>query len=498
LRLDLKFLVAVCLVLCSVGAVAQPPIRLKSRQIDTATPRPELRGGHYLLQFGRNPGPEVHAELLRRGIRVLGSLPESALLASSPNAPDLEGLEVTWAGPLAPADKLSRELFRSRPAAYLVIFHSDVSNLDAHTMIERQGLPILDHPDLLPGHVLVIASHRRLQDLAALDEVAYILPASPDLVAGNRLFGCAGPLTEAGPAGQYVEVSPGWAKDANGRVALHYMFESLTSKIEENAERNEVSRALGEWARYTNLDFSPTDRSSAERSITILFAHGPHGDPYPFDGRGGMLAHTFYPAPPNSEPIAGDMHLDADENWQIGGGIDLFSVALHEAGHALGLGHTDRPGSVMYPYYRLLAGLSDDDIAGIRDLYGNSGVPGGQPAPPPAVPAPPEPPPAQPPQTAAPRAPVTNDTPPTLRILRPAFTIASTSEPSLLVSGTSGDNLGVASVTWTNLTGVSGKASGTTNWSAQIPLLVGTNMVIIRAYDSAGNSAWRALTVVRR
>jgi hypothetical protein len=29
-------------------------------------------------------------------------------------------------------------------------------------------------------------------------------------------------------------------------------------------------------------------------------------------------------------------------------------------------------------------------------------------------------------------------------------------------------------------------------------LLVGTNVVTIRAYDAAGNSAWRAVAVVRR
>jgi hypothetical protein len=55
----------------------------------------------------------------------------------------------------------------------------------------------------------------------------------------------------------------------------------------------------------------------------------------------------------------------------------------------------------------------------------------------------------------------------------------------------------VTSVQWTTSTGGSGTASGTTNWSAQVPLLTGDNVLIVRAYDSAGNSAWRAVTVVR-
>src|SRR5260221_3996412 len=71
----------------------------------------------------------------------------------------------------------------------------------------------------------------------------------------------------------------------------------------------------------------------------------------------------------NPESIAGDIHMDADENWHAGGDLDIYSVALHEAGHALGLGHSDKPGAVMYPYYRLNAQLTADDIAGIRAVY---------------------------------------------------------------------------------------------------------------------------------
>jgi hypothetical protein len=47
-------------------------------------------------------------------------------------------------------------------------------------------------------------------------------------------------------------------------------------------------------------------------------------------------------------------------------------------------------------------------------------------------------------------------------------------------------------------TGASGTATGTTAWSANVPLLSGTNVVTVRAYDAAANSGWRSLTVVRR
>jgi len=482
-----------------VTAGASPAIRLKSRVIDASAGRPATLGHHYLLQFREEPGAEVRAELARRGIRVLAAAPEAGLMVSSPGEPDLRGLGIVWAGPLEPSDKLSRALFQSRHVAYLVLFHPDVAPAEARVIVRRQGFSILNHPDLLPSHLLVTGPYSRLPDLAAADEVAYIMPASTDLVAGRRVMGCAGAVTENGPVGEYVEVSSGWAKDADGRVDLHYIFQSLTPKIEENAQRNEVARALAEWARYTNLDFSAAETVTDPRTVTILFAHGAHGDAYPFDGPGGMLAHTYYPDPPNREPIAGDMHLDADENWQVGADIDLFSVALHEAGHALGLGHTANPGSVMYPYYQRLTGLSADDIAGIRDLYGDPGATAPVTPSPPASPSQPTPSqPAAPSPAPSPSLPQTDQVPPGLRILSPASTIAATSAASIPVSGTAVDNVGVTAVTWSNSNGGGGPAAGTAAWSAQVPLLVGTNVVIIRAYDAAGNSGWRAITVVRR
>ena len=101
-------------------------------------------------------------------------------------------------------------------------------------------------------------------------------------------------------------------------------------------------------------------------------------------------------------------------------------------------------------------------------------------------------------RTAAP-PPVGSDTAgPALTITYPSTTSLATTQASLTFKGTASDPSGVASVTFSTNTGGAGTASGTTQWSASIPLLVGFNQVIIRAHDTAGNMSWRSVVVTRR
>ena len=77
------------------------------------------------------------------------------------------------------------------------------------------------------------------------------------------------------------------------------------------------------------------------------------------------MAHAFFPGAGRG----GDVHFDADETWILDetnsqadeyytkddGGFyttnSLFTVAVHEFGHSLGLAHSSVKGSIMYPWY---------------------------------------------------------------------------------------------------------------------------------------------------
>ena len=143
--------------------------------------------------------------------------------------------------------------------------------------------------------------------------------------------------------------------------------------------QNVILQAAQVWAQQTNINFTVVPDDGAPQGAGV----DQQGDPEFGDIRiGGFnfgsstLALTYQPPPVNNFSIAGDMTFNTGQAFHINSTYDLFTVAMHEFGHALGLNESSVAGSVMYGTYNgTMKGLASDDIAGIRSIYSSNGAP---------------------------------------------------------------------------------------------------------------------------
>jgi len=460
-----------------------------------------------VVMFDHIPEAADLEALERRGMTPVQYVPERGVMVSMPPSVGAANpLEQSGADEAPLVFALARKVsplvdaMEEGEAGLAVVAETfpGVTGGEGLDLAQREGMTVLAHADLLENQMLLRGTRAQVESLARWEEISYVWPASPELREGVLVHGCVGAVTAAGPVGSYVaKVGDGWDGPGLGMASLQYRLAALSRRLPAEVQRTEIARAMAAWSAVVQVNFSEGGAAHSTRHLNILFGARAHGDSYPFDGRGRTLAHTFFPAPPNPEPIAGDLHFDEDEPWQAGAHTDLYSVALHELGHALGLGHSDDPANVMYPYYRLLNELAAGDVAAARELYAPRAAAGTPEAPAtPEPPASPAPPPGKPPATNPDAA---DKTPPVLTLNYPAATGVFTTRGAIVLQGTARDNVEVAGVRWTsNMFASGGAASGTASWQAEVPLAVGINRVTLIAVDAAGNRAMRNVTVTRR
>ena len=184
----------------------------------------------------------------------------------------------------------------------------------------------------------------------------------PYLLSGDR-WSNATPITYSIAADGVT-----WDRKANDLNA------AMDARFAADAWQAEIARALQTWASVADIDFvRVADSALAFDTVGKAQGDARFGDirfgGYDF-GNASQLAHAYTP-PPNGSTAAGEVALNTAMAFDIGGDYDLFSVVLHETGHSLGLEHPDNPDAVMNQNYGgVRAGLSADDIAGIRAIYG--------------------------------------------------------------------------------------------------------------------------------
>ena len=147
----------------------------------------------------------------------------------------------------------------------------------------------------------------------------------------------------------------------------------MNAKFATATWEQQFQKAAAVWQAVANINLSQvSDNGSPEATNG-----NQQDDPRFGDIRIGAvnlgtsaLGETFLPPPFNGGTDAGDMFLNSAMSWQINSSYDLETVAIHEFGHALGLGESQITTACMYAYYNgMKQSLTTDDIAGIQSVW---------------------------------------------------------------------------------------------------------------------------------
>ena len=149
------------------------------------------------------------------------------------------------------------------------------------------------------------------------------------------------------------------------------LFQDFNAQFPSNtAWQDVIVSAFQTWASETNISVGLVTDNGAPFGTAGLM----QGDPRFGDIRIGarpmspeVMSVTVPPNPFMSGTLSGDMILNSAVDLNPS---NLFDVALHEAGLALGLEESTDPTSVMYPVINPNATLSPSDIQNIQALYG--------------------------------------------------------------------------------------------------------------------------------
>lgn len=153
------------------------------------------------------------------------------------------------------------------------------------------------------------------------------------------------------------------------------LIQQLDTRFARATWEAQFLRAAAVWQAVADVNFAlvPDDGSPIGDTTGLQQGDDRYGDIRigGYAMAGSALGLAFYPAPLNGGSLAGDVMINTSQLWQINSDYDLQTVAIHEIGHALGMGHSAITNAVMYAQYTgVKQALNADDTAGIRSIYG--------------------------------------------------------------------------------------------------------------------------------
>jgi hypothetical protein len=151
------------------------------------------------------------------------------------------------------------------------------------------------------------------------------------------------------------------------------LFKTMNAYASTTAWEQAIEKAAAVWQQVANINLAQVPDNGEPDGA----AGDQQGDPNVGDLRigavpeqNGALGLAFYPPPVNGGTDAGDILFNSSVAWGSKG-YDLETVALHEFGHALGMGGSQTQAAVMYEYYSgAKSALNADDSTGLQGIYG--------------------------------------------------------------------------------------------------------------------------------
>jgi hypothetical protein len=151
------------------------------------------------------------------------------------------------------------------------------------------------------------------------------------------------------------------------------LFQTLDAQQPAATWERQILQAFQTWAVEANINIGLVSDGGQPFGTAGPSQHDPRfGDIRV--GAQSMSPDALSISVPNDPTLSstwgGDVLLNSNEDFGSGG-LDLYSVVLHEAGHVFGLGDSTDSHSPLYDQYQDNQQLTSGDIAALQALYGS-------------------------------------------------------------------------------------------------------------------------------